>query len=118
MRRTEPILPQRHTIISPMLRHLLNRRFVIGAWVFTVISCAAGDWKPPKDPDPQRIYYSADEDREAKRYEIALQKHTWYFENAVSIERSLSAVRRSFFLSSWIKLGKEYPPAIDKLKEL
>lgn len=75
-------------------------------------------WTPPADPDPQKILQEADADAQAKRYEDALAKHVWFHEHALEYQPSLTGVRLSFALSSWLKLGEEYPPALVKLREI
>jgi len=78
----------------------------------------AQDWIPPDSPDPQVILQEAQADARAKRYKIALAKHVWFHENALEIEPSLSGVRLSFALSDWKRLGKDYPPAMEKLRQI
>lgn len=91
--------------------------------VLVVSGCAQkvdveDEWKPPKNPDPQKILDEAQADARAKRYEDALAKHVWFHRNALKHERSLYGVRLSFALSYWHELGKAYPPALVKLKEI
>ncbi len=66
--------------------------------------------------DPNAVRTLAIEDAKYGRYEAALEKTLWYWDNAVKIQPSLSAVRRSFLLSDWLALGEDYPPALEKLK--
>lgn len=68
--------------------------------------------------DPQKILSEARADARAKRYEDALAKHVWFHRNALKHDRSLGGVRLSFALSDWHELGKAYPPALVKLKEI
>lgn len=75
-------------------------------------------WTPPPNPDPQKILQEADADAQAKRYEDALAKHVWFNEHALEYQPSLTGVRLSFALSSWLKLGESYPPALVKLREV
>lgn len=93
-------------------------RFVLIIILFTSTSLRADDWSPPKDPDPYDILREARADASAKRYEIALAKHVWFHENAVKINRALSGVRLSFALSDWKSLGQDYPPALEKLRQV
>ena len=79
---------------------------------------AADEWKPPKNPDPQKILSEAQADARAKRYEDALAKHVWFHRNALKHERALYGVRLSFALGYWHELGKAYPPALVKLKKI
>lgn len=92
--------------------------------VFTLIvvvtmvasSGPAEEWTPPKNPNPQQILSEAQEDAEAKRYELALAKHIWFHEQALEVNPALYGVRLSFALSYWLDLAKKYPPAMKKLK--
>jgi hypothetical protein len=56
-------------------------------------------------------------DRLAGRYEEALQKHVWYYENALNHKPSRIGVRRASAFSDWRRLADAYPPALEKLKE-
>ena len=78
----------------------------------------ADEWKPPKNPDPQKILSEARADARAERYEDALAKHVWFHRNALKHEQALYGVRLSFALGYWHELGKAYPPALVKLKEI
>ena len=51
-------------------------------------------------------------------YAEALAKHLWYHENAVKISPGQSGVRLSFALISWLELGEDYPPALEKMIEI
>ncbi|MCA9160147.1 MAG: hypothetical protein KDA72_17555, partial [Planctomycetales bacterium] len=68
--------------------------------------------------DPSKVHQLANEDTRHGRYEAALDKVLWYWDNAVTIQPSQSAVRRSFLLSDWLKLGEAFPPALEKLKSI
>ena len=76
------------------------------------------EWMPPADPNPKTILDEAREDTQAKRYEDALAKHVWYHENALRLQPAQMGVRLSFALNDWIRLGKLYPPALEKLKSI
>jgi hypothetical protein len=78
----------------------------------------AEEWKPPENPDPQVILNEAQTDTDARRYEAALTKYVWFYENAVTYQPSLSAVRLSFALSGWGRLADSYAPALAKMKEV
>lgn len=78
----------------------------------------ADDWTPPKNPNPQAILQEAKADTRNGRFEIALSKHLWFHENALTLRPSLSGVRRSFALSYWLELGESYPPALEKMKQV
>jgi hypothetical protein len=79
------------------------------------LSCLGDDWIPPKNPKPSEILKEARADTKAKRYSEALAKHVWFHENALKYEPAVDAVRLSLALSDWVKLGKVYPPALEKL---
>jgi len=93
----------------------------IGVLTFCVLFPTLGfsdDWTPPKNPDPQAIRREAKADLDRGRHEMALAKHLWYHEHALDLQPSLSAVRLSFALGSWLELGESYPPALEKMKQV
>jgi hypothetical protein len=77
---------------------------------------ADGLWTPPANPNPQLILHGAEQDAQNGHYKNALAKQIWFYENALGIDEALYGVRLSFALSSWVTLGKSYPPALEKLK--
>lgn len=93
-------------------------RYVILALALASAAARGDEWTPPENPDPQAILREARSDRDAKRYEVALAKHLWFHQNALSIQHSLYGVRLSFALSAWHDLAEQYPPALEKLKEI
>lgn len=93
-------------------------RWLVGCLLYAMISVARSDWKPPGKPDPTVILGEADADARARRYADALAKHLWFHDNALKYERGLYGVRLSFALASWAQLGKQYPPALQALKEV
>ena len=82
------------------------------------MSTSSDNWTPPKNPDPSIILNEARADARAKRYKIALAKHVWYHNHALSISQAQFGVRLSFALSYWYQLGQEYPPAMAKLRSV
>jgi hypothetical protein len=72
------------------------------------------DWIPPDKPDPDSILQEARSDARAGRYEIALAKYVWTQGNAIRDGESISAST----LSDWKSLGRDYPPALEKLREI
>ena len=48
-------------------------------------------------------------------YDKALECHLWFHEHALEYEPAFYGVRLSFALSSWLELGKKYPPALTAL---
>ena len=93
-------------------------RCLPGVLAFLVPLTTHGQWKPPADPDPQAIRSEARADTRAGRYEDALAKHVWYHHNALKYTPSLGAVRLSYALRDWQRLGQVYPPALVKLKAI
>ena len=77
---------------------------------------ASAEWTPPEKPDPQAILQEAQADADAKRYADALAKHVWFHEHALEHQPSMSGVRLSFALGSWVRLGDRYPAALEKLE--
>src|SRR3989442_390480 len=76
------------------------------------------DWKPPREPNPDKILEEAKTDAAAATYEDALAKHVWFHLNALKYQPSLYGVRLSFALSDWAQLTAAYPPALEKLKSI
>lgn len=98
---------------------MTNILSLLFAFTLIVPLCARGDdWVAPENPKPSEILSEARKDAQAKRYSVALAKHVWFHENALKYDRSLRAVRLSFALSDWVKLGKVYPPAREKLIDI
>src|SRR5262249_28321035 len=60
----------------------------------------------------------AQTDMIAGRYEEALAKHVWFYDNALKIDPALYGVRLSFALMYWKQLSIVYPPAKAKLIEI
>jgi hypothetical protein len=52
------------------------------------------------------------------KFEQALEKHIWYHNHALEIDRSYYGIRLSFALSDWVELGKKYPKALEALKDI
>jgi hypothetical protein len=57
-------------------------------------------------------------DRLAGRYEEALEKYVWYYENALKHKPSRIGIRRTSAFFDWRRLADAYPPALEKLKEV
>ena len=51
-------------------------------------------------------------------YEEALERHVWFHNHALEHQPSMTGVRLSFALMYWTELGRKYPPALEKLKEI
>lgn len=85
------------------------------------ITIASAAWTPPVNPNAGTIDSIRAElrtDFAAKNYEDALAKHVWYHENALKYGVGQGGVRLSFVLNDWLKLGRAYPPALEKLKSI
>ena len=80
----------------------------------STILCAA-IWEPPPNSDPGKILSEAQNDANQGNYEIALEKHIWFHENALKIDGSYYGVRLSFALAYWVLLAEKYTPALDAL---
>ena len=81
-------------------------------------ACASSDIVVPSAaaPDPASILAAARQDRDAGRFQEALEKHIWFHENALQLAPNLRGVRLSFALSDWHRLGLAYPPALAALE--
>lgn len=77
-----------------------------------------GDRASSATVDLRGVLDAARADRLAGQYEEALEKHIWYYENALKHRPPLSGVRLSIALSEWRRLADAYPPALEKLKEI
>jgi len=92
--------------------------------ILSIIICALlvptlvfAEWKPPANPNPDKILNEAWKDTRENRYEDALAKFVWFHENALKYNKALYGVRLSFALGYWRELAEVYPPAMVKLKE-
>src|SRR4029453_2894127 len=74
-------------------------------------------WAPPTNPIPSDILHEGVRDTQAARYDVALAKFVWFYENALAYEPALSAVRLSFGLGYWQDLAQKSPPALAALRE-
>ena len=52
------------------------------------------------------------------KFEEALGKHVWFHNHALEVRSSYYGVRLSCALSDWVELGKKYPKALVKLKDI
>lgn len=73
---------------------------------------------PGDDADPQTVLTEASTLARQGRYEEALQRQIWFHDNALRLQPSMTGVRLSFALSSWVELGKKYPKALATLVEI
>jgi len=66
----------------------------------------------PKAPiDLRQLRSNSNEDMQNKNYAMALAKRVWFHQYALEVNEHYSAVRLSYGLMSWAKLGDKYPPA-------
>ncbi len=84
-----------------------------------VAICFSGlvGFSAPNKPDPSEVLQEAERDHDEGRYAEALEKHIWFFDNALKYESSLYGVRLSFALGDWVLLADKYPPALEALEE-
>jgi hypothetical protein len=52
------------------------------------------------------------------KFAESLAKHLWFHEHALKVRPSFFGVRLSFALADWVKLGKEYAPALAALRRI
>jgi hypothetical protein len=52
------------------------------------------------------------------KYEAALEKHVWFHDHALDVDKSHYGVRLSFALSDWVALGQKFPKALATLKQI
>lgn len=71
-------------------------------------------WEPEQGSDPRNIYWSALEDVDSARYELALKKYVWLYTRSESIP----AVKNSYYVGGWSRLAELYPPALSKLLQI
>lgn len=84
-----------------------------------VAICLSGlvGFSTPNKTDPSEVLREAERDHDAGRYAEALEKHIWFFDNALKYESSLNGVRLSFALGDWVLLANKYSPALEALEE-
>ncbi len=105
--------------MKQIIKHLprIDKRHLIALLVLLLPVSAYVEWAIRKPPDLHKFLQEAREDRYAKRYDLALEKHIWFHKNALKYDPDFFGVRLSFALSDWLELSKVYPPALLKLKE-
>jgi len=84
--------------------------------LLAVPALAAADWTPPAQPDPRAILAEAGHDAQARRYADALAKYAWFYEHALDTAQGLYGLRLSRALEDWAALGRDYPPALERLR--
>jgi hypothetical protein len=73
---------------------------------------------PGAKPDLQGIMSEATDLMNRGRFDEALGRQIWFFNHAVQLDPSYSAVRLSFTLSAWRELARRYPKALQALTEV
>jgi len=94
--------------MTPTMRHLLVQLLVAAM----LISFATAE------DEADLAFKDAQSLARAGEYEAALERHQWYHDNALRINKAQYGVRLSFALSAWKKLGEKYPPALAALTAL
>jgi len=84
----------------------------------TSVNATAERWRPSPTPDPIEISREATNDAQEGRYELALQKHVWYHNNALKYQPSLVGVRLSYALADWKRLADRHPPALQEMQRV
>src|SRR5262249_39558513 len=97
------------------------RRSPVTSWVFCALLAVGPQtptsWTPPEKADPSSLLQEAAADRKEGRYELALAKHIWLYENATRYQPRWAVVRLSIALGGWFQLAQAYPPALEALKK-
>jgi hypothetical protein len=66
----------------------------------------------PETPiDLRTLRSNALEDLQTKDYAMALSKRIWFHQHALDVDEHYSAVRLSYGIMDWAKIGEIYPPA-------
>lgn len=52
------------------------------------------------------------------KFQEALEKHIWFHDHSLEVDRSFYGVRLSYALAYWLELGKNYPPALKALHQI
>src|SRR4051794_1771272 len=68
--------------------------------------------------DARQVLADAKRLEEQGDFSGALAKYIWFHDNALKSDPSLGGVRLSYALRDWIKLGKQYPEALERLKSI
>ena len=68
--------------------------------------------------NPQQRLLSGQQAAQEGRYAEALSAYVWFHNNALKHEPALYGVRLSFALGYWLDLGRSYPKAVEKLREI
>jgi hypothetical protein len=91
-------------------------RGVIALLLSSGAAIAAAAWTPPDKPDPRAIHNEARKDRMEQRYDDALAKHLWLYQQGAKVEPRWAPARTSFAMGDWAHLAAKFPPAMEALK--
>jgi hypothetical protein len=84
--------------------------------LLAVPALAAADWTPPAQPDPRAILAEAEREARARHYPDALARFVWFHQHALDTAQGLYGLRLSRALEEWAALGRDYPPALERLR--
>lgn len=76
------------------------------------------EFTPEKPIDLSQLRSNTSLDMQNEDYAMALAKRVWFHQHALEVNEHYSAVRLSFGLMDWAKLGNVYPPAKTLLRYL
>jgi hypothetical protein len=89
---------------------------------FAKPSASVERWAPSlgrgEKPNLDKLRQEANDFTAKGNYEDALQRHLWYHNHALEYDAAERGVRLSFWLSSWVELGRRYPKARQALLEV
>lgn len=63
-------------------------------------------------------WHEAEKMAEAGNFQEALKRYVWFYYNSLEIDPRQYGPRLSFFMSSWVKFGKRYKPALRAIKKI
>ncbi len=101
------------------MKHRTLSRLLSGLMAVAIIitPLSAAEWQPEEPVDAKQVLDNARNDRLARRYKEALDKHLWFHDNALQYQPALQGVRLSFALNDWLELAKVYPPALAAMQD-
>lgn len=70
------------------------------------------------EKDPSEVLNEARQATRNKDYPTALDRYRWFYDNALLLDEAYYGVRLSFCLMEWVRLGAEFPPALEALISL
>lgn len=128
---TCPGMIEKHKFLVRRIRRMLNKkylgmkrnpRFLVGIivvlLVFTMSVFAQPEENKKKAMETRKALSDAMKYFFMGKYKQSLEKYIWYHNNSLKYQKSSAASRLSFGLGGWIQLGKKYPPALVKFKQI